>query len=80
MGQGPVPEAPQLIGTLEPEYEKVAALKPDLILDTKSSGDQDRYDTLKGIAPTVGVPTGGEVVQGLVGAADRDGGRGAREG
>lgn len=58
--KGRYQQAPQLIGTLEPEYEKVAALKPDLILDTKSSGDQDRYDTLKGIAPTVGVPTGGE--------------------
>ncbi|GAA1560838.1 iron-siderophore ABC transporter substrate-binding protein [Kribbella lupini] len=58
--KGKYQQAPQLIGTLEPEYEKVAALKPDLILDTKSSGDQDRYDTLKGIAPTVGVPAGGE--------------------
>jgi iron complex transport system substrate-binding protein len=51
---------PQKIGTLEPEYEKIAALKPDLILDTKSSGDQGRYDTLKAIAPTVGVPAGGD--------------------
>jgi iron complex transport system substrate-binding protein len=58
--KGKYQQAPQLIGTLEPEYEKIAALKPDLILDTKSSGDQDRYDTLKAIAPTVGVPTGGE--------------------
>jgi iron complex transport system substrate-binding protein len=57
---GKYQQAPQLIGTLEPEYEKVAALKPDLILDTKSSGDQDRYNTLKAIAPTVGVPAGGE--------------------
>ncbi|NEA30630.1 iron-siderophore ABC transporter substrate-binding protein [Streptomyces sp. SID13031] len=53
-------QAPQKIGTLEPEFEKIAALKPDLILDTKSSGDQTRYDTLKAIAPTVGVPTGGD--------------------
>ncbi|TDD59321.1 iron-siderophore ABC transporter substrate-binding protein [Kribbella antibiotica] len=53
-------QAPQKIGTLEPEFEKIAALKPDLILDTKSSGDQERYDTLKAIAPTVGVPTGGD--------------------
>ncbi|WP_432938038.1 iron-siderophore ABC transporter substrate-binding protein [Kribbella sp. CA-253562] len=57
---GKYQQAPQLIGTLEPEYEKVAALKPDLILDTKSSGDQDRYNTLRAIAPTVGVPAGGE--------------------
>ncbi|WP_221353410.1 iron-siderophore ABC transporter substrate-binding protein [Streptomyces beigongshangae] len=53
-------ESPQKIGTLEPEYEKIAALKPDLILDTKSSGDRTRYETLSKIAPTVGVPTGGD--------------------
>ncbi|MGW5733149.1 MULTISPECIES: iron-siderophore ABC transporter substrate-binding protein [Streptomyces] len=53
-------KSPKKIGTLEPEYEKIAALKPDLILDTKSSGDQTRYDTLSKIAPTIGVPKGGE--------------------
>ncbi|KAA0942190.1 iron-siderophore ABC transporter substrate-binding protein [Streptomyces apricus] len=53
-------ESPQKIGTLEPEYEKIAALKPDLILDTKSSGDRTRYETLSKIAPTVGVPKGGD--------------------
>ncbi|MEV7141217.1 iron-siderophore ABC transporter substrate-binding protein [Streptomyces tauricus] len=53
-------KSPQKIGTLEPEYEKIAALKPDLILDTKSSGDRTRYDTLSKIAPTVGVPKGGD--------------------
>ncbi|MDQ1033887.1 iron complex transport system substrate-binding protein [Streptomyces sp. V3I8] len=53
-------ESPQKIGTLEPEYEKIAALRPDLILDTKSSGDRTRYDTLSKIAPTVGVPKGGD--------------------
>ncbi|MFS8198292.1 iron-siderophore ABC transporter substrate-binding protein [Streptomyces sp. CWNU-52B] len=53
-------KSPQKIGTLEPEYEKIAALQPDLILDTKSSGDQTRYDTLSKIAPTVGVPKGGD--------------------
>ncbi|MCC2269862.1 iron-siderophore ABC transporter substrate-binding protein [Streptomyces sp. CT1-17] len=53
-------ENPQKIGTLEPEYEKIAALEPDLILDVKSSGDQTRYDTLSKIAPTVGVPEGGD--------------------
>ncbi|MGQ4517063.1 ABC transporter substrate-binding protein [Streptomyces sp. DW26H14] len=51
---------PEIIGTLEPEYEKIAALKPDLILDTKSSGDQKRYDNLSKIAPTIDVPKGGE--------------------
>ncbi|MFJ6071241.1 ABC transporter substrate-binding protein [Streptomyces sp. NPDC093065] len=53
-------KSPQKIGTLEPEYEKIAALKPDLILDVKSSGDQTRYDTLSKIAPTVGIPEGGD--------------------
>ncbi len=45
---------------MEPEYEKIAALKPDLILDVKSSGDQARYDRLKSIATTIGVPQGGD--------------------
>ncbi|MEW2546187.1 iron-siderophore ABC transporter substrate-binding protein [Streptomyces sp. NPDC047002] len=51
---------PEIIGTLEPEYEKIAALRPDLILDTKASGDQKRYDNLSKIAPTVDVPKGGD--------------------
>ncbi|MFJ1747855.1 iron-siderophore ABC transporter substrate-binding protein [Streptomyces sp. NPDC088116] len=53
-------KSPQMIGTLEPEFEKIAALEPDLILDTKSSGAQERYDTLSKIAPTIGVPKGGD--------------------
>ncbi|MGW3283875.1 iron-siderophore ABC transporter substrate-binding protein [Streptomyces sp. NPDC001002] len=53
-------KSPEKIGTLEPEYEKIAALRPDLILDVKSSGDQTRYDTLSKIAPTIGVPKGGD--------------------
>ncbi|MFT4295812.1 MAG: iron-siderophore ABC transporter substrate-binding protein [Micropruina sp.] len=53
-------KAPEIIGTMEPSYEKIAALKPDLILDVKSSGDQARYDRLKSIAPTIGVPTGAD--------------------
>ncbi|MGW6059285.1 ABC transporter substrate-binding protein [Streptomyces sp. NPDC055189] len=53
-------KSPTKIGTLEPEYEKIASLKPDLILDTKSSGDQKRYDTLSKLATTVGVPKGGD--------------------
>ncbi len=58
--EGQYTTAPELIGTMEPEFEKIAALKPDLILDVKSSGDQARYDTLAKIAPTVGVPEGGD--------------------
>lgn len=45
---------------MEPEYEKIAALEADLILDVKSSGEQERYDRLSQIAPTVGVPKGGD--------------------
>ncbi|MET8826307.1 iron-siderophore ABC transporter substrate-binding protein [Streptomyces sp. NPDC004610] len=56
-------ESPEKIGTLEPEYERIAALDPDLILDVKSSGDQTRYDTLSQIAPTIGVPEGGDQYQ-----------------
>ena len=51
---------PKIIGTLEPSFEEIAALAPDLILDVKSSGDQTRYDKLVKIAPTVGVPKGGD--------------------
>lgn len=53
-------QAPKMISTLEPEFEQIAALKPDLILDVKSSGDQKRYETLSAIATTVGVPAGGD--------------------
>lgn len=58
--KGMYKKSPKKIGTLEPEYEKIAALQPDLILDTKSSGAKTRYETLKKIAPTVGVPKGGD--------------------
>lgn len=53
-------EAPEILGTLELSYEAVAALEPDLILDVRSSGDQERYDRLGEIATTVGVSVGGE--------------------
>lgn len=49
---------PTILGTTQLDYEAVAALRPDLILDTRSSGDQQRYDTLSRIAPTVGPPPG----------------------
>jgi len=51
-------ESPEIIGTVDPSFEKIAALAPDLILDTASSGDQGRYDTLSAIATTVGPPEG----------------------
>ncbi|TDS87500.1 iron-siderophore ABC transporter substrate-binding protein [Nesterenkonia aurantiaca] len=53
--QNPYTESPEMLGTLELSYEAVAALEPDLILDVRSSGDQERYDRLSSIAPTVGV-------------------------
>lgn len=58
--EGLYDEAPELIATLEPSFEAIGALEPDLILDVKSSGDQARYDRLSQIATTVGVPEGGE--------------------
>ncbi|MGA4779812.1 iron-siderophore ABC transporter substrate-binding protein [Cellulosimicrobium sp. AB352] len=53
-------ESPEIIGTLEPSYEQIAVLDPDVILDVKSSGDPDRYQRLSEIAPTVAIPEGGE--------------------
>jgi ABC-type Fe3+-hydroxamate transport system substrate-binding protein len=52
-------QAPEIIETpLEPSYEAIAALEPDLILDTRSPGTQERYDLLSAIAPTIGQPEG----------------------
>ena len=45
-----------ILGTTDPSYEQIAALDPDLILDVKGSGDQERHDRLAEIATTVGVP------------------------
>lgn len=53
-------ESPEIIGTMEPDYEQIAALEPDLILDVKSSGDEERYERLSDIATTIGVPEGGD--------------------
>ncbi|BCB79769.1 iron-siderophore ABC transporter substrate-binding protein [Phytohabitans flavus] len=39
-----------------PEFEKIAALKPDLILALYSGVTKEQYDTLSGIAPTVAQP------------------------
>src|SRR5215213_10571074 len=56
--EGRYDEAPEIIETLEPSLEAVAALQPDLILDTRSPATQERYDALSSIAPTVGQPAG----------------------
>jgi iron complex transport system substrate-binding protein len=56
--EGLYDEAPEIVETLEPSLEAIAALQPDLILDTRSPATQDRYDALSAIAPTVGQPEG----------------------
>ncbi|WP_448615117.1 iron-siderophore ABC transporter substrate-binding protein [Modestobacter sp. URMC 112] len=56
--EGRYDEAPEIIETLEPSLEAVAALEPDLILDTRSDATQERYDALSAIAPTIGQPEG----------------------
>ncbi len=52
--------SPTILGTTELDYEQIAALEPDLILDVKSSGDETRYKRLSEIATTVGVPASGD--------------------
>ena len=56
--EGRYDEAPEIIETLEPSLEAIAALEPDLILDTRSDGTEERYESLAAIAPTVGAPEG----------------------
>jgi ABC-type Fe3+-hydroxamate transport system substrate-binding protein len=51
-------EAPEIIGTMEPSYEAIAALEPDLILDTRSDATEERHELLSAIAPTIGQPGG----------------------
>ncbi len=42
------------------DYEAVAALEPDLILNVRSAGDAEQYERLSSIAPTVSGPEGTE--------------------
>ena len=58
--EGAYQTPPTILGTLELDYEQIAALQPDLILDVKSSGDETRYKRLSEIATTVGVPADGD--------------------
>ncbi|OLL76211.1 ABC-type Fe3+-hydroxamate transport system, periplasmic component [Pseudonocardia sp. Ae168_Ps1] len=52
---------PTVLGTLEVDLEAVAALDPDLILDTRAAGTRDRYDRLTQLGvPVVSIPAGGE--------------------
>jgi iron complex transport system substrate-binding protein len=58
--KGAYKTSPAILGTTELDYEQIAALHPDLILDVKSSGDETRYKRLSEIATTVGVPADGD--------------------
>lgn len=51
---------PTVTGGRELNFEAIAAMQPDLILNVGSSGEQAEYDTLSRIAPTVGLPVGAE--------------------
>ncbi|AOS63527.1 iron-siderophore ABC transporter substrate-binding protein [Actinoalloteichus hymeniacidonis] len=51
---------PTMLGTLQLNIEALAELDPDLILDTRASGEQDRYDLLSGLdVPVVSIPESG---------------------
>jgi iron complex transport system substrate-binding protein len=63
------PWAVDLLGDAEPEvltttdgfeYEKIASLRPDLIVGTNAGLEQDTYDKLTEIAPTVASAEGSE--------------------
>ncbi|MBB5807054.1 iron complex transport system substrate-binding protein [Saccharothrix ecbatanensis] len=54
--EGLYQEAPKLLGTTEIDYEAVAALQPDLILNTRSDNDEKKHETLSRIAPTIAAP------------------------
>lgn len=67
-GKGVGPWATELFGDVEPEilergdeslnYEQISGLEPDLILNTRSANDEDEFDRLTEIAPTVYGPEG----------------------
>ena len=50
------------LGWGDAEVALSLGVQPDLILilDVRSSGDQERYDTLSAIAPVVGIPEGAD--------------------
>lgn len=52
---------PAKLGTLEVDLEKLAALQPDLILDTRASGKKERHERLSVLGvPVVGPPPGAD--------------------
>lgn len=56
--------APELIQASEPNFEKIAALRPDLILYVNSINDRKTYEKLSEIAPTIAAPPGTKNVYG----------------
>jgi iron complex transport system substrate-binding protein len=65
--KGVGPWAEEALGTATPQvmgrelnYEAIAALQPDLILNVYSGADPTEHENLTRIAPTVGLPTGAE--------------------
>ncbi|ACP32323.1 ABC transporter substrate-binding protein [Corynebacterium aurimucosum] len=60
-----IDEAPRRVVALgwgDAELALSLGVQPDLllILDVRSSGDRERYDTLSAIAPVVGIPEGAD--------------------
>jgi iron complex transport system substrate-binding protein len=64
------PWAQEALGDAEPEvlrnvdgfeYERIAALRPDLIIGTNAGIDEEAYGKLSAIAPTVAHPAGAEM-------------------
>jgi iron complex transport system substrate-binding protein len=51
-------DAPQVWSGREYNYEAIAALAPDLIVNVSSDGLQATHDTLAAIAPTIALPAG----------------------
>ncbi|RIJ71003.1 iron-siderophore ABC transporter substrate-binding protein [Nakamurella silvestris] len=62
--EGLYTSAPEILGTTEISFEAVAALKPDLILNTRSDNSEQTYKTLSAIAPTISAPVGMKVLYG----------------
>jgi len=49
-------QPPEIVGSGEPNFEKIAVLEPDLILGLYSGLSEQQYETLSRIAPTVAQP------------------------
>ena len=53
-------ESPEILDVTEVNFEAIAALEPDLILNVRGAGDLESHEILTEIAPTIGIPVGGE--------------------